>query len=322
MKKQQKTKKRLVVALGGNALGISVQEQLLLASRAAHTIADLAEQGYEIIVGHGNGPQIGLISDAFEKSGTFMPFPECGAMSQGYIGYHLAQTLNAEFKKRAIERPVACIITQAAVDENGEAFKNPTKPIGIFYTKEQAQKIALSTGFTFAEDAGRGYRRVVPSPPPQKIIEAKTIQNLASSGTVVIACGGGGIPVCETPGGSLRGVSAVIDKDRTCALLALEVHADMLIILTAVEKAYLNFNTDKQSALDTLSAAQAKKYIAEGHFASGSMLPKIEACIHFVEGVRSGSPCGDWRALPCALITSLEKAKEALAGKTGTLITA
>jgi len=312
MKKQQKTKKRLVVALGGNALGISVQEQLLLASRAAHTIADLAEQGYEIIVGHGNGPQIGLISDAFEKSGTFMPFPECGAMSQGYIGYHLQQAIGDELKRRNVKREVVCVVTQVLVSENDPAFTNPSKPIGMFYTKEQADKIkAEKPDQTFVEDAGRGYRRVVPSPQPVAIVERPVIEELVAAGHIVITVGGGGIPVLQKADG-LHGVDAVIDKDKSCAKLAADVKADKLVILTAVEQVCINFNKPNQQALSKLNIAEAEKYIAEGHFAKGSMLPKVEACLQFVRNHKEGQ----------AVITSLANAGNALKGGNSTVITA
>ena len=225
-----------------------------------------------------------------------MPFAECGSMSQGYIGYHLQQSIENELKSRKVDKNVATVITQVIVDKNDEAFKYLTKPVGMFYTKEESEKIAKEKGFTFVEDAGRGYRRVVASPQPVKIVELDTVKQLADSGTIVITVGGGGIPV--------------IDKDKSSAKLAKDLEADMLVILTAVEKVYINFNKDNQQGLDFMNLKDASKYINEGHFAKGSMLPKIEACIDFVNSSTNGK----------ALITSLEKAKDAIEGKTGTLI--
>ncbi len=307
--------KRLVIALGGNALGNSPKEQLELVKQTSSTIVDLVEEGYDVVVGHGNGPQVGMVNLAFENShnkvgGTpEMPFPECGAMTQGYIGYHLQQSIGKELKKRGLDKPVATIVTQVEVDKADPAFENPTKPIGSFYSKEEADKIVAETGYTFVEDAGRGYRRVVPSPKPVSIVELETVEKLVSQGCVVITVGGGGIPVISKDGW-YEGTAAVIDKDRASAKLAMDLSADMLVILTAVEKVSLYFNTPDQKDLDEMSIDEAKKYIAEGHFAKGSMLPKVEACIEYVENSENGS----------ALITSLEKAKEALQGKTGTLI--
>lgn len=244
-----------------------------------------------------------------EVKTPYMPFAECGAMSQGYIGYHLQQAIREELKRQAINKNVATVITQVLVDENDEAFKNPTKPIGMFYNKEQAEEIQKEKGFIFVEDAGRGYRRVVPSPKPSKIIELNVINHLVDAGDIVITVGGGGIPVVEK-NETLIGVDAVIDKDRSSAKLAQDLNADMLIILTAVEKVCINFNKPNQEELSTLTVSEAKEYIKEGHFAKGSMLPKVQACLEFVES--TGKP---------ALITSLEKAKEAINGKTGTIIT-
>ena len=307
--------KRLVIALGGNALGNTPREQLELVKKTASTIVDLIEEGYDVVVGHGNGPQVGMVNLAFENlhnkvGGTpEMPFPECGAMTQGYIGYHLQQSIGRELKKRGLNRSVATVVTQVEVDRNDSAFENPTKPIGSFYTKEEADRIALETGYTFIEDAGRGYRRVVPSPKPISIVELDTVEKLVSQGCIVITVGGGGIPVVKSDDW-FEGVAAVIDKDRASAKLALDLHADMLVILTAVEKASLNFNKPNQINLSEMSLAEARKYMEEGHFAKGSMLPKIESCIEYVENTENGQ----------ALITSLEKAKEALQGKTGTII--
>ena len=307
--------KRLVIALGGNALGNTPKEQLELVKKTASTIVDLIEEGYDVVVGHGNGPQVGMVNLAFENShnkvgGTpEMPFPECGAMTQGYIGYHLQQSIGRELKKRGLNRSVATVVTQVEVDRNDSAFENPTKPIGSFYSKEEADRIVEETGYTFIEDAGRGYRRVVPSPKPISIVELDTVEKLVSQGCIVITVGGGGIPVIKSDDW-YEGVAAVIDKDRASAKLALDLHADMLVILTAVDRVSLNFNKPDQEDLSELSLAQAKKYMEEGHFAKGSMLPKIESCIEYVENTENGQ----------ALITSLEKAKDALQGKTGTII--
>ena len=307
--------RRLVIALGGNALGNTPKEQLELVKKTASTIADLVEEGYDVVVGHGNGPQVGMVNLAFENShnnngGTpEMPFPECGAMTQGYIGYHLQQSIGRELKLRGISKPVATIVTQVEVDKTDKAFENPTKPIGSFYSKEEADRIVEETGYTFIEDAGRGYRRVVPSPKPVSIIEIETVEKLVSQGCIVITVGGGGIPVVKNDD-YYEGVAAVIDKDRASARLALDLKADMLVILTAVEKVSLNFNKPDQIDLDEMSLAEAKHHIEEGHFAKGSMFPKVESCIEYVEATEGGK----------ALITSLEKAKEALQGKTGTVI--
>jgi len=307
--------KRLVIALGGNALGNTPIEQLALVKKTASTIVDLVEEGYDVVVGHGNGPQVGMVNLAFENShnkvgGTpEMPFPECGAMTQGYIGYHLQQSIGRELKRRGISKPVATVITQVEVDKADSAFQNPTKPIGSFYTKEEADRIVEETGYTFVEDAGRGYRRVVPSPKPVSIVELQTVENLVSEGCVVITVGGGGIPVVKSDDW-YEGVAAVIDKDRASAKLALDLHADMLVILTAVEKVSINFNKPNQENLSDMSLEDCYRYMKEGHFAKGSMLPKVESCIEYVEHTENGK----------ALITSLEKAKEALQGLTGTVI--
>lgn len=308
------SKKRLVIALGGNALGNSPEEQLELVKETAKTIVDLSEE-YDVIIGHGNGPQVGMINNAMEFSSKeggktpYMPFPECGAMSQGYIGYHLIQSIQTELSKRGIDKEVACIITQVVVDPNDDAFEKPTKPIGSFYSKEEAEKIATEKGFVFMEDAGRGYRRVVPSPIPKRIVELKVVEQLVQAGDIVITVGGGGIPVVETENG-LKGVAAVIDKDRSSSKLALDVKADMLVILTAVDRVCINYNKPDQKSLAEMTIAEARQYIAEGHFAPGSMLPKVEACLDFVGTATNG----------VALITSLEKAKFALKGETGTII--
>lgn len=308
--------KRLVIALGGNALGNDAKEQLELVKHTAKTIVDLVEEGYNVIVGHGNGPQVGMINLAMDFASNngantpMMPFAECGAMSQGYIGYHLQQSIRTELKKRKVNRNVATVVTQVVVDENDEAFKNLTKPVGMFYTKEQADKIANEKGFTFVEDAGRGYRRVVASPEPQKIVELDTVKQLVNEGTIVITVGGGGIPVVENEEGVLTGVAAVIDKDKSSAKLAKDLDAEMLVILTAVDRVCINFNKPNQEELASINLEEAAKFIEEGHFAKGSMLPKVEACVDFVKTSTNGQ----------ALITSLEKAKKALRGETGTII--
>ncbi len=307
--------KRLVIALGGNALGNSPKEQLELVKETASTIVDLVEEGYDVVVGHGNGPQVGMVNLAFENShnktgGTpEMPFPECGAMTQGYIGYHLQQSIGRELKKRGIEKPVATVITQVEVSKDDKAFQNPTKPIGSFYTKQEAERIAAETNYTFVEDAGRGYRRVVPSPTPVSIVELDVVETLIREGAVVITVGGGGIPVVKSEGW-YEGVAAVIDKDRASSRLALDLHADMLVILTAVDRVCLNYNKPDQCELAEMSVAEARKHIDEKQFAPGSMLPKVESCIAYVENTENGQ----------ALITSLHRAKEALRGETGTII--
>ena len=308
------TKKRLVIALGGNALGNTPEEQLELVKKTAKTIVDLSEN-YDVAVGHGNGPQVGMINNAMEFSANNggntpeMPFPECGAMSQGYIGYHLSQSIRNELKTRGKDSEIACVVTQVLVDKDDEAFNKPTKPIGSFLTKEEAEAKEKENGYEYVEDAGRGYRRVVASPIPKEIVEINVVENLVSNGNIVITVGGGGVPVINTEEG-LQGVPAVIDKDRSSALLAKELNADMLVILTAVDRVMINFNKPNQEEIKEMTIDQAKQYIEEGHFAPGSMLPKVEACLEFVENSDQGQ----------ALITSLEKAAEALEGKTGTII--
>ncbi len=306
---------KIVIALGGNALGKDPGEQLSLLKNVAKIIVDLVEKGNKIVLTHGNGPQVGQILLAMDfanknDAGTpSMPFAECGSMSQGYIGYQLQQSLQNEMKKRGIKKDTATIVTQVLVDANDNAFNNPTKPIGSFYSKEEADKIVKEKGFTFVEDAGRGYRRVVPSPKPMAIIEKDIIKELLENDRLVIAVGGGGIPVISKDD-ALVGVDAVIDKDRSAALLAKEIDADMLLILTAVDKVYLNYNQENQLALDEISVKEATEYMNNGHFAKGSMLPKIEACIAFVKDNPSKK----------AIIGSLEKAALAISGESGTTI--
>ena len=310
------SKKKLVIALGGNALGNTPEEQLELVKETASTIVDLVEEGYDVVVGHGNGPQVGMINLAMEFSANnggktpAMPFPECGAMSQGYIGYHLQQAIQRELARRGIDKECASVVTQMVVSKDDPAFQKPTKPVGSFYSKEDADKIVAEKGYTFVEDAGRGWRRVVPSPLPTRIVELKVVEQLVAAGDVVITVGGGGIPVVETADG-LCGVAAVIDKDRSSSKLALDIDADMLVILTAVDRVCINFNKPNQKELAEMNVEEAKQYIAEGHFVPGSMLPKVEACLDFVQNNKSGGT---------ALITSLKRAKEALSGATGTII--
>ena len=308
--------KSIVIALGGNALGDTPQEQLKLVKETALHIVELAAEGMNVIVSHGNGPQVGMINNAFDYASTHdaktpeMPFPECGAMSQGYIGYQLSQAILNELKKNNIKRSTATVVTQTIVDKNDPAFKNPSKPVGAFLTEQEAQKRAKETGYVYKEDAGRGWRHVVASPQPQHIVEFDVIKDLTEAGYVVIAGGGGGVPVIETDEG-YQGVEAVIDKDRSSAKIAADFKADMLVILTAVERVAINFNTPEQKEIETMSIAQAQEYVKEGQFAPGSMLPKVEACIDFLRAYPQGS----------ALITSLEKAADGLRGITGTRIT-
>ncbi len=298
--------KTIVVALGGNALGKSPEEQLKLVKETAKPIVNLIEAGNTVIISHGNGPQVGMINLAFQAD---MPFPECGAMSQGYIGYHLQNAIREELLNRGIKKPVATVVTQVIVDEADPAFKNPTKPIGVFYTKEEADKIASEKGYTMKEDAGRGYRRVVASPKPVTVAEIETIKTLVENDNCVIAVGGGGIPVIEK-GNSLTGVGAVIDKDFASAKLAELLDADTLIILTAVEKVSINWGKENQEDLSQMTLEDCEKYISEGHFAPGSMLPKVRAGMSFAESK-------DGRQ---TLITSLEKAGDGIKGITGTII--
>ncbi|WPF66862.1 MULTISPECIES: carbamate kinase [unclassified Corynebacterium] len=308
---------RMVIALGGNALGNSPEEQLRLISTTAQAIVDLIEEGHQVIITHGNGPQVGMLKVATDYSAQHgggtpaVPFPECSAMSQGYIGYHLQQALENELSRRGMDYPCASVITQTVVAASDPAFENLTKPVGGFYTKEEAARLAAETGHCYVEDSGRGWRRVVASPQPRRIVESSVIEGLVESGTVVISAGGGGIPVVEGREG-LTGVAAVIDKDRCAAVIAEQVHADVLVILTAVERVALDFHTPQQRDLTQLSAAKAHEYIEAGQFAPGSMLPKVESCLQFVEGHPRRK----------AIITSLACAKEALSGTTGTVVTA
>lgn len=314
-------KSRIVLALGGNALqadpkDISAEAQLITAKETAKSIVDLVEAGHQVILAHGNGPQVGQIVATYEKarereaSLPLMPFPECGAMSQGYIGYHLQQGIRDELVRRKIDKSVAAVITQVLVDEKDPAFQNPTKPVGSFFSAEEAAQLMAEKGYIMREDAGRGWRRVIPSPEPIDVIEAPIIKSLVEAGHVVITVGGGGIPVVNREG-RLEGIPAVIDKDYASEKIAEILDADYLIILTGVEQVSLHFNTPQQRNLTQVTVEEMKTYIEEGHFAPGSMLPKVKAAIKFVES-KPGRR---------ALITSLEKAQEGFLGKTGTLIT-
>lgn len=306
---------KIVIALGGNALGTTPQKQLELVKKTARAIVDIIEEGNDVVVVHGNGPQVGMIhlgmsiASGEDEKIPLMPYPECGAMSQGYIGYHLQQAIRYEFECRKIEKEVATIITQVVVDETDNAFKIPTKPVGRFYTKEEADFIAAQTGATFIEDAGRGYRQVVASPKPKKIVELSVIRSLFNAGIVVIGAGGGGIPIIKRENGT-RGAMAVVDKDKTAAHLAIELEADILMILTAVEKVCLNYNTENETKISKMSVSEAKSYIKDGEFGTGSMLPKIEAIIEYLESIENGK----------AIVAALDNAKAALDGKTGTTI--
>ena len=311
--------KKVVIALGGNALQegnahATAEEQLVVAKRTAEVIADIkCIFGYELAIVHGNGPQVGRIHLAFETAAAVtpvMPFDVCAAMSQGFIGYHIQQALSHALAAKSRKLPVVTLITQVVVDKDDPAFNNPTKPIGPFYTEEEAKKIEDEHGYSMKEDAGRGWRRVVASPAPKKIVELDSIKQLWDS-TIVISVGGGGIPVIENSDGTLDGVAAVIDKDFAAEKLAEDVGADVLLILTEVEKVSINFNKPNHKELDRINPTECEQYISEGHFAPGSMLPKVKAALMFA---RSGPG-------KMAIITSLGKAVEALKGETGTVIT-
>lgn len=307
---------KIVIALGGNALGNTPEEQMDKLERVAKVIVKLIKEGNKIVLTHGNGPQVGQIALAMEYAHQgsvntpLMPFAECGSMSQGYIGYQLQQALQDEMERQKVKKGCVTVITQVLVAANDPAFQNPTKPIGAFYSKEQADELTKMKGYTFVSDAGRGFRRVVPSPKPIDIIESRAIKKLVDDDIVVIAVGGGGIPVIKNDKKELlEGVDAVIDKDLSSALLGELIDADILLILTAIDKVYLNFNTPEQKALDILTTTDARKYIQNDEFAKGSMLPKIEACIKFVNSSKK-----------LAIITSLDEAAEALSSNVGTKI--
>ena len=298
--------KRIVIALGGNALGNNLPEQMEAVKTTAKAIVDLIEEGHEVIVAHGNGPQVGMIKNSMDKS---IPMSVCVAMSQAYIGYDLQNALREEMLGRGLNKNVTTILTQVEVDPADPAFLKPTKPIGAFMTKEEAEALEAK-GFKCVEDSGRGYRQVVASPRPQSIVELNTIKTLVEAGQVVIACGGGGIPVVKTEGHHLKGAAAVIDKDFASCVLAQQLDADCLIILTAVEKVAIHFGKPDVEWLADLTPAKAQEYIAAGEFAPGSMLPKVQAAVQFAESKEGRT----------ALITLLEKAKDGVAGKTGTAI--
>ncbi len=302
---------RYVVSLGGNALGNNAEEQKEALIKVADAIVDLIKDKNEVAIVHGNGPQVGMINLAFEtsKETPNMPFPECGAMSEGYIGYHIQNALYNCLKEKGINKTVSTIITQVLVDPNDPLFLNPSKPIGSFYSKEEAEKIASEKGYIMKEDAGRGYRRVVPSPLPIDIIEKESINILMKSGQVVICAGGGGIPVIKKDN-KLEGVAAVIDKDYASSKLADLIDANYLVILTAVDNVYINFKKENEKKLDNVSIKELEKYLNEGHFAKGSMYPKVQACINFVKSGKNKT----------AIIASLENAKEAFKEKAGTII--
>lgn len=306
---------KIVIALGGNALGETALEQKKLIGEAVKSLADLVEEGHQIIISHGNGPQVGTIVAAFDElakeqknENLKMPLAEATAMSQGYIGFHLQNALAKELSRRGISKQVVSLVSQVVVSENDPALRNPTKPIGQFYTKEQAAQLE-EKGVTMVEDSGRGYRQVVPSPMPVSVLEAETLKVLIASGVIPIVSGGGGIPVVTT-GEGYESLAAVIDKDFSSEKVAELIDADYFIILTAVEKVALNYGTPEELWLDEVSVTQMKKYVTENHFAPGSMLPKVEAAITFVESA----------AKRHALITSLEKVKAGINGETGTMI--
>ncbi|MCS7283385.1 MAG: carbamate kinase [Anaerolineae bacterium] len=312
-------RKLAVIAIGGNSLikdetRVTVQDQYEAAKETCYHIADMIEQGWTVAIGHGNGPQVGFIlrrsEIAHKVAGMHeVPLDVCGADTQGAIGYALQQNLQNEFRRRGLKKQAATVVTQVVVDRNDPSFKNPTKPIGGFMTEEEAKRRAQEEGWVVVEDAGRGWRRVVASPLPQRIVELDVVKMLLDAGIITITVGGGGIPVIEDENGNLKGVAAVIDKDYAASLLARSINADLFLISTAVEKVYLNYRKPDQRPIDVMTVSEAKRYIAEGHFAKGSMLPKIEACIWFLEA--GGKE---------AIITSPENIARALRGETGTRI--
>lgn len=297
---------KIVIAFGGNALGNNPKEQQALIKKAVKNVVPLVKEGHQIIIGHGNGPQVGVINLAFEDSYAnedipYMPFPECTAMSQGYIGYHLQKGLRDVLEEEGIEKKIVTIVTQVVVDKNDPSFKNPTKPVGPFYSKRMAEKLMAESGEKYIEDAGRGYRKVVASPKPLEIVEIESIRDLIKTGHIVIAGGGGGVPIYKQ--NEAKGANAVIDKDLVSALMARELNADRLIILTNVEQAQLHYGTPQAEKVGSISLDDAKRYVEEGHFAKGSMLPKIQAAMNFVEATGKK-----------AVITSLNNLKNALEG--------
>ena len=310
--------KRIVIALGGNALGSNLPEQMKAVKITARAIVDLIEDGHEVVICHGNGPQVGMIQNAMVEltrsdPEKYIPCPlsVCVAMSQGYIGYDLQNAMREEMLDRGISKGAATVLTQVEVDPEDPAFLSPTKPIGPFMTEAEARALEKDRDYHVMEDAGRGWRRVVASPEPKSIIEIDTIRSLVETDHIVVACGGGGIPVFRTEGHHLKGAAAVIDKDFAAAVLAKQLDADLLIILTAVEKVSIHFGKPDQQDLDRLTAEEVRKYIADGEFAPGSMLPKVEAALSFAESAPGRK----------TLITLLEKARDGINGKTGTVIT-
>lgn len=280
--------KKIVIALGGNALGNTPEEQLELVARTAKPIVDLIEQGNQVVIAHGNGPQVGMINLGMSSAAqanvirASMPFPECAAMSQGYIGFHLQNRIGNELAARGLKKEIVTLVTQVLVNEDDPGFSNPTKPIGSFYSREDAERIEAEKGYRMVEDGGRGYRRVVPSPKPVDVIEKETVAELMESGSIVITVGGGGIPVIRKEG-KLEGIAAVIDKDFASAKLAELIHADMLFILTAVDRVAINWGKPDQKALSQMTIQEAEQYCREGHFAPGSMLPKVQAAVSFAK---------------------------------------
>ena len=309
--------KRIVIALGGNALGSNLPEQMKAVKITARAIVDLIEDGHEVVICHGNGPQVGMIQNAMVEltrsdPEKYIPCPlsVCVAMSQGYIGYDLQNAMREEMLDRGISKGAATVLTQVEVDPEDPAFLNPTKPIGPFMTEAEARALEKDRDYHVMEDAGRGWRRVVASPEPKSIIEIDTIRSLVETDHIVVACGGGGIPVFRTEGHHLKGAAAVIDKDFAAAVLAQQLDADLLIILTAVEKVSIHFGKPDQQDLDRLTAEEVRKYIADGEFAPGSMLPKVEPALSFADSAPGRE----------TLITLLEKARDGINGKTGTII--
>lgn len=302
---------RYVVSLGGNALGNNAEEQKLLVSNVAKYIVKLMKDGHEVVIVHGNGPQVGMINNAFSGNAEVpdMPFPECGAMSQGYIGFHLQNALQNELRRQGVKRNVATVVTQVLVDKNDPLFNNPSKPVGIFYNKEQADVIAKEKGYTMKEDAGRGYRRVVPSPLPIDIEEKEIITTLVKNGDVVICAGGGGIPVIKEDN-KLVGIAAVIDKDYASALVAELVDADYLVILTAIDNVCINYKQPNEKKLTNVSMQEMQEYLKGDYFAKGSMYPKVNACIKFLSKSKGKT----------AIIAALENAALAFEEKSGTII--
>ncbi len=302
---------RYVISLGGNALGNNAEQQKELLVNVAKPIVDLIKHGHEVVIVHGNGPQVGMINLAFHEAPSTpeMPLPECGAMSQGYIGFHIQNALQNALKQIGIDKKVATIVTQVEVDQNDPLFQNPSKPVGAFYTKEQSDQIIASKGYVMKEDSGRGYRRVVASPLPVDVIEKDMIKTLIANHHVVICAGGGGIPVIRKDG-HLEGVAAVIDKDYASAKVAELIDADMLVILTAVDYVYINYRKPSEERLEHVSIQRLHELMNEGHFAKGSMYPKVQACLNFVTSKQGKT----------AIISSLERAIDAFELKAGTII--